>query len=151
MASPEFETPEKFQVDKVEKELIDYMKGAGIGSPKLLAYSDEVRYRILWEMIDFLGGSNKKADLPLLYQYRMEEALLNHQIENRRVEIKGYAKASSQISDLLSNLKEGYRRQALQEGVTDEKIDFYLDDTYTAFMFKMIRILTGEEQHSDSR
>jgi len=151
MANPEVETSERFQADKAEKELTEYLRGAEIGSPKLLAYSDEVRYRELREMIMFLEGSNKKTTIQHLFRLQIEYALLNHQIQNRCAETKGYAKASSDVSDLLDKIEEGYRRQAMNEGVSSKSIGTYLDDTYRAFMFKMLRVLTGEESPSPEK
>ena len=151
MADPELSNAELSPAESAKQELLKYMQGAEIGSPKLLAFSDVLQERELRESLNDLEGSKNSADVQRLTLAQMELALLRRQSSNRIVETKGYAKASDDIFDLISKIDNLSRRELLEQGIPPERIEFNLDDTYRPFLYGLFRALTTGEPFPEDK
>jgi len=138
-------------LENAKQELLQYMQGAEIGSPRLLAFSDELKERELREQLLDLEGSKKLKDRQSLNLVQMEMALLRRQSANRTVEIKGYSKASYDIFGLFSKIDDLARRELHEQGTSQKKIEYELDETYRSFIYGLFRALTLDEPLSEDK
>lgn len=127
---------------QIEQKISQYMKGAKIGSPKLLALRDVIRERSLyWEMQEINKSMNIEEKQDLLIK-QIEYALLSLQIMNRQVGTKGYAKPYDDLSEWVWQLRSEYTKEVYHDGISAHDIQYYLDDTYDLYIYNLVTSLT---------
>ncbi len=139
--------------DIAEQNLKNFLKDATIGTPKLLAFSDELNRKSLRSQIDFTlkDFDNAPHHVSFLRTMEFQIAILDLQIDNRKVTIPGYAAASSKASKLISDVEKYCVLDRLQETSgsnktewEDEQLRGEAEDQYLDIVWNLYRSATGD-------